>query len=945
MVHDNENPAVVSFSAPATPDGHAAGETEVREAAAAWYRTTLYSIGDAVISTDAAGLVRQMNPVAEQLTGWREADAMGRPLNEVFRIINEQTRQPVEDPVAKVLRERTVIGLANHTLLVAKDGREYPIADSGAPIRDAGGRIMGVVLVFRDQTREREYEHRLLELTERLEATLDALPDILFEIDREGRIRSCRTPSTSELYLPPEAFLGQTFRDVLPPATWDSIGAAVDEAYATGRHRGATYALDMSDGEHWYELSATRRGAADNPASHVMVLVRDITARKQAEIAQRESQRMLQLVLDSIPVGVYWKDRESRYLGCNRRFVDDAGIADASVLIGHLDAEFSPADLAAHYVADDERVMSGRERLQGMEQERATQEGERVPLRVSKVPLQDASGDVVGVLGIYEDITAERAVMRELQRAVTSLDEAMRVAKMGSWVFDLASGVFTFDDNLFALLKTSATAWGSHQITAEQYMRQFVPPEAIPGVEDAIRQAIETTDPRFEYQADSQVICADGEVRDLSVWFTVEKDADGRTVRTHGVNQDVTERKRAEADREHLQAQLQQSQKMESIGRLAGGVAHDFNNMLQAIIGNVELAIEDAPDSIRGQLQEVHGVARRSAELTKQLLAFARRQTVARRTVNLNDSVADALKMLRRLVGEGLQVRWEPCADVWSIRIDPAQVHQILANLVVNARDAITGTGFIAMSTLNVSLDAAFCATYPWAQPGDYVRLTVQDSGCGMSQDVMAHLFEPFFTTKELGKGTGLGLATVYGIVKQNDGAITVDSAPGGGTTVSLYLPRVQEVSAETSPETRAPSAAGTETVLVVEDEDVILSLVRTVLERRGYTVLAAASPGEALAHVRGHDGPIHLLIADMGLPEMPGAELAEMAVSLRPGLRALFMSGHADPGRPPDDAEAPGRQGQFIEKPFAASDLAAKVREVLDRHERPHEVSAEGTA
>jgi signal transduction histidine kinase len=418
----------------------------------------------------------------------------------------------------------------------------------------------------------------------------------------------------------------------------------------------------------------------------------------------------------------------------------------------------------------------------------------------------------------------------------------------------------------------------------------------------------------------------------VDVWFRVERDATGRVVRLIGVNQDVTERRRAEEDRERLQAQLLQAQKMESVGRLAGGVAHDFNNMLQAMLGNVELALEDAGEDghLRDHLIEVQRVAHRSADLTRQLLAFARRQTVNPRVVDFNATVAGTLKMLRRLIGEDIDLSWEPALAVWPVRVDPSQVDQILANLVVNARDAIAGVGRITLSTANATLDEAYCASRPWARPGEYVRLAVADTGGGMGPDVLAHLFEPFFTTKDLGKGTGLGLATVYGIVKQNDGIIDVASEIARGTTISVYLPRCADPVPTVSAGASATVRGGHETVLVVEDEHSILSLLRTVLSRQGYHVLTVRTPNDALERARTHAGAVDLLITDVVMPQMNGRELAERLRARWPRLKALFMSGYSV------DIIAHGGavdQGvQFIAKPFSASALADKVRETLER-------------
>ncbi|NOQ22388.1 MAG: PAS domain S-box protein [Candidatus Aegiribacteria sp.] len=400
---------------------------------------------------------------------------------------------------------------------------------------------------------------------------------------------------------------------------------------------------------------------------------------------------------------------------------------------------------------------------------------------------------------------------------------------------------------------------------------------------------------------------------------------DGQVTGGVGIISDITEQIK-------LQAQLQQAQKMESVGRLAGGVAHDFNNMLSVILGHTEIILKqmDPAHPLHVSLTEIRMAAERSADLTRQLLAFARKQTIAPRLLDLNETVDGMIKMLRRLIGEGIDLTFLPGTDLWWVKVDPVQIDQILANLCVNARDAIKGVGRITIQTKNDTIDAACCAGHPGFVPGEYVLLTISDTGCGMDKQTMSRLFEPFFTTKDIGKGTGLGLATLYGIVKQNDGFIYVYSEPEMGTTFRIYLPRhaagnngiQKEGSAE-------PAGGGHETILLVEDEISILQLITIMLEHEGYTVMAAATPGKAISLAKAHPGEIDLLMTDVVMPEMNGGDLARNLLSFNPNLKCLFMSGYT--------ANVIAHHGvleegvQFIHKPFRNEDLAAKVREALD--------------
>jgi len=395
-------------------------------------------------------------------------------------------------------------------------------------------------------------------------------------------------------------------------------------------------------------------------------------------------------------------------------------------------------------------------------------------------------------------------------------------------------------------------------------------------------------------------------------------------------------RKWSEEERINLEKQLQQAQKMESVGRLAGGVAHDFNNMLGVIIGHAALGLMDAPAGhpCHDHLQAITAAAERSSDLTRQLLAFARQQAIEPRVIDLNDTISKMLKMLQRLIGEDIELIFEPGTGMWSVLMDPSQVDQIMANLCVNSRDAIEGAGRIVITTGTVVADAAYRAQHPEAVVGaGYVWISVSDNGCGMDRDTLSHIFEPFYTTKGIGEGTGLGLAglaTIYGIVKQNNGFVSVRSEPGQGASFTIGMPRHDAVAAK-SPRQAAYAAVpcGSETVLLVEDEPGMLGMTSALLRNQGYRVLAAGSPDEALRIARAYQKQIDLLMTDVIMPGMDGKELAERLKTERPGLRCLFMSGYT--------ADLIARHGvldegvYFLQKPFLLPVLAGKVREVLD--------------
>jgi PAS domain S-box-containing protein len=423
----------------------------------------------------------------------------------------------------------------------------------------------------------------------------------------------------------------------------------------------------------------------------------------------------------------------------------------------------------------------------------------------------------------------------------------------------------------------------------------------------------------------------DGEYRWLQDHGVPRFDSAGQFLGYIGHCLDVNDQKRAEKEREILEHQLLQSQKMEAVGRLAGGVAHDFNNMLQVIKGYAEMLLvsTDPQDPKASDIREVLKATQRSGDLTRQLLAFARKQTMAPRVLNVNEAVGDLLKMLGRLIGEDIQLQWRQSSDAGCIRMDPGQLSQILTNLVVNARDAVRAGGRIVIEASKVEIDGPYCRTHEGFEPGLYVRLAVSDNGTGMDKDTVLHLFEPFFTTKPKGKGSGLGLATVYGIVKQNKGFINVYSEPGVGTTFKIYLASVAEAALPSREQAaKAVVPLGGETVLLVEDEAILLALVRRMLEQFGYTVLAASGPVMALKLVAEHAGKIDLLVTDVIMPEMSGRELWKRLAVTLPACKVLFMSGYT--------ANIIDRHGlldkdvHFLEKPFSKDALAAKLRELL---------------
>ena len=537
------------------------------------------------------------------------------------------------------------------------------------------------------------------------------------------------------------------------------------------------------------------------------------------------------------------------------------------------------------------------------------------------MPVGNDTGEITGaVLLIHDERTAIEEGLRESEGR---LRRAELLAHVGHYAFDGDGGNPTWSAGLKKI-------WGIDINTNPSFsdLALMLHPDDRDWV---LAEQKKATEEMRQFDLEYRIMRPDGTdatVRSYGEFTPAEL---GGIPRFFGTLIDITDQKRAEKEKADLENQLQHAQRTESIGRLAGGIAHDFNNMLGVILGYADLALEKVASTkpLRSDLIEIRNAALRSANLTRQLLAFARKQVASPKILNLNDVIGDMLKMLQRLIGEDINLIWLPGDNLGLVKMDPAQVDQILANLCVNARDAISGVGKITIETNNVTFDEAYCAEHPGFLPGSYIMLALSDNGMGMDQETQANIFEPYFSTKEAGKGTGLGLSTVYGIVKQNEGFINVYSESGQGTTFKIYLSRLMaEGKASVITTFDQVARGGSETILLVEDESVILDLGRRLLESLGYHVLAANSPTDALILAKEHPETIDLLITDVVMPEMNGRELAEQLNVIIPDLKILYMSGYT--------ANVIAHHGvldegvMLISKPFSKNELAIKVREAI---------------
>jgi two-component system cell cycle sensor histidine kinase/response regulator CckA len=513
-----------------------------------------------------------------------------------------------------------------------------------------------------------------------------------------------------------------------------------------------------------------------------------------------------------------------------------------------------------------------------------------------------------------------------LRASQVNLAAAQRVAHIGSWELALTNlenpneNPLYWSDEMFRIF---GYAPGQVEASRETFFRAVHPNDRQP-VATAVAESIKQ---RKQYSIEHRILLPDGTERIVFEQADILCDEKtGQALKMVGVTQDITERRA-------LAEQLRQSQRMEAIGRLAGGVAHDFNNLLTAIIGHSELLLSrlTSRDPMCEELKEIATAGQRAAALTAQLLAFSRKQVLMPQVLDLNVLVADNGKMLRRLIGEDIELVTRLESGLGLALVDPGQMGQVIMNLAVNARDAMPKGGKLTIETANVELDEAYARKHVAVTPGRYVMLAVSDTGVGMDAQTQSRLFEPFFTTKEQGQGTGLGLSTVYGIVKQSGGNIWVYSELGQGSVFKIYLPRVEEI-ADRSEEIKSVSSQelrGTETILLVEDEEAVRNLVRSILERGGYSVLQASNGMEAMELVSRHTGRVHLLLTDVVVPKMSGRELAERVTASRPETRVLYMSGYTDNAIVHHGVLDAGLA--FLQKPFRPEALLSKVREVLD--------------
>jgi two-component system cell cycle sensor histidine kinase/response regulator CckA len=662
--------------------------------------------------------------------------------------------------------------------------------------------------------------------------------------------------------------------DHVHPDDHEEAAAHFRAATTTEEDQTLTYRMLAADGRVvWMRNELRGIRDAEGSIRKLRGLMLDITERKQAE----EARARLASIVESSEDAIISKSCDGVIQSWNRGAEMLYGYT-ASEMIGQSVYLLAPQDRASEVASLLERVSRG-ERVEHHETVRVRKDGRLTNVSVSISPVKDARGSVVGAASIARDITERKRAEEALRQS----EERFR-----SFIENVPLGVYRTTPDGRVLMANPALlgmlGYGSFQELASRNLEHegFEPADARSVFREQIEREGEVKG--FEAAWKRQ----DGSAVSVREYARVVRASDGSVLCYDGVVEDITERRR-------LEQQLRQAQKMEAIGRLAGGVAHDFNNLLTIVNGYSDLILErlSAVDPMRPQVEEIKKAGERAAKLTRQLLAFSRRQVLAPQILDLNAVVSNMDKMLRRLIGEDIDVVAILEPELGRVKADPGQLEQVIMNLAVNARDAMPEGGTLTLETANVELDEVYASRHVPVTPGSYVMLAISDTGCGMDAETQAHIFEPFFTTKVEEKGTGLGLATVYGIVKQSGGYIWPYSELGRGTIFKIYLPRVYQP-AERSPADRGrmDRCTGSETILVVEDEATVRALVRRVLESNGYSVLEASRAAEALAICQQHPGEIHLSLTDVVMPQTGGREFARRLGFLRPGTKILYMSG-----------------------------------------------------
>ena len=878
----------------------ARAEEELRENRA--YLDELFEAApEAICLLDMETRVLSFNQEFTRIFGYEKKEAVGQKIADL--IVPAQLRNEIESNQHSIsLGQR----FSSETIRVRKDGTRVEVSITAAPAVVLGG-TAAIHVVYRDLTGRKEAEKQLKATAERLQAILEHAPVGINIMGRDGHIVESNAAYQRITGYSKAKLVGMSFQELTHPEDvpstlelFDKLSSGTNQAYTLEKRN-----LRQDGSTNWVRLIVSK--LSDDQQ---ICITEDITERKRAEAALEEREQHLRTILQTTQEAFYLVDMQGRLLDVNDAYCALSGYTSEELLqmrVRDLDCTESEQDVAAHM----RRIAAqGRDRF---ETRHRRKDGRSIDIE-SSVTFRDIGGG--RFVCFLRDITERKRWEQELAESEERLRTIVELAP---------DGILVFNDQ-GQIVEVNQAASKQLGYTPEQLLQLNILDVVSPRFTERLAARLRGQVPSGSYEAAH--LRADGV--EIPIELSVTQIVFRGQKAFIAITRDTSDRKRTEEEREKLEQQLRQAQKMEAVGRLAGGIAHDFNNLLMIIQSYTEMLQDSLPvhDSLRGKTREILKAANRAASLTGQMLAFSRKQILSPAVLDLNAVVVETAKMLRRLIGEDIDFQVNSAVGLWAIEADSDQIVQILMNLCVNARDAMPQGGVLTIATGNVTVSAEEINKYHCVSPGDYVRLSVTDTGTGISKEIQERIFEPFFTTKEVGRGTGLGLAMVYGIVKQSGGHIGVDSEIGKGSSFNIYLPRVTRAIIRAIAALDEGPSQGTETILVAEDEGALREAVCGYLSGLGYAVLGASSGQEALSVASEHKGPIDLLITDLVMPRMSGTELAHALASLRPALRTIYMSGYTDDAVLRHGIRAPGTA--FLNKPFSLGTLAEKVRDTL---------------
>lgn len=863
---------------------------------------------DGIIMINEQHRIVLFNAAAEMMFRCRAEEVLGRPLTILLPERYRDTHgQKIEEFGRSSMSSRK---MGAHTQVWGRrfDGEEFPIEASLSKILADDRRFFTVIL--RDTTERQRVESALLARKAQIKELADAMPQMVFVINTEGKFEYLNRHARNALGAIPES----KWWIIVPEMDRAKLLDQWREALRTGNafqlmHR---IYIESSGGLRWFLSRAVPMQDENGEVQRWYGTATDIHEQKLTADQLEHTSQLLRAVLHGASEGIYAKDLSGRYLLANPAFAQFVGKPVEQIVGAHDQLLFSAEDVQRILTRDPEIIQS--QKGQSYESHLITGSKRKTYLG-TKSPLIDQEGNVAGLIGIVHDITKRKQAEEEHQENERRLQMALAASQMGVWELNPTTGSYYWSPECYQLLGFD------NQDNPLQDIFQALHPDDKVRIQELINRAIENLE---NYAAECRCVRASGEIRWMMMRGQVVVDQEQQLQRIVGVIQDIT-------DRVHLEEQLRQAQKMEAIGQLAGGIAHDFNNLLTVISGysNLLLAKLSPEDTNHPYIKNIYEAGERASALTRQLLAFSRKQVLEPKLVDLHLIIENIESMLRRLIGEDIALITLLAAEKRHVKLDPHQFEQVIVNLAVNARDAMPTGGLLTIETRNVFLDDYYCSLHADVNAGHYLRVAVTDTGEGISSEVQKRIFEPFFTTKATGKGTGLGLATVFGIVKQSNGHIKVYSEVGVGTCFKIYLPLAQQDIVTIAQHAPKNEQSGSETILLVEDDESVRTITELALQEHGYHVITSTNANQALEIIQHHHGEITLLLTDVIMPQMNGTSLVQRLKEMQPALKVLYMSGYTD------DAivrhSIINQESAFINKPFSPVALAHKVREVLD--------------